>query len=88
MPPPGGFVSNLAKGGTAVIKPLSARQEKVIGELGNFLKLVGVFFAGADLIGDKVSEVNITSPTGILAFKKLTGQDLAPLFWEKFEAQL
>jgi glutathione synthase len=41
------------------------------------LKKTGILFAGVDLIGSKVSEINVTSPTGFLSFEKLTGKNLA-----------
>lgn len=71
MPKEGGFVSNLAQGGSAVLSPLSPREVLVTEKLGRFLKATGIAFAGADLIGHLVSEVNLTSPTGLMALEKL-----------------
>lgn len=77
MPKEGGFISNLAQGGNAVASPLSGREEAVIARLGKFLKASGIALAGADLIGHLVSEVNITSPTGLMSLEKLEGKDYA-----------
>lgn len=73
VPKEGHFVSNLAQGGTAVVAPLSAREKSVIERTGKFLRRVGIFFAGADLIGHRLSEVNVTSPTGFRSLEKLQG---------------
>lgn len=77
VPPPGGFVANLAQGGSAEFRPLSKGQKAAGERVAKFLKKVGIVFAGVDLIGSKVSEVNITSPTGFLSFEKLSGINLS-----------
>jgi glutathione synthase len=77
VPPKGGFVSNLAQGGTGKMAPLSAKEKRTIGSLGKFLKKKGIFLAGADLIGHRVSEVNITSPTGLRTLQQLEGVNYA-----------
>lgn len=83
IPPEGKFISNLAAGGTAKKVKLTKTQTALMEKVGKFLKAKGIFFAGADLIGNLVSEVNITSPTGFRAFEKLYGEDLSvPLFKE------
>lgn len=80
VPKEGGFISNLAAGGTAKAVKLTAAQRKVMEKTGRFLKKAGIFFAGADLIGNYVSEVNITSPTGFVMYEKLFGVDLSEVF--------
>lgn len=65
VPKPGGYISNLAQGGSAVMKPLSPAEKAVAARLGKFLKAKKIILAGADFIGAKVSEVNVTSPTGL-----------------------
>lgn len=72
------FVSNLAQGGKAVLKEMSLSERESVSQLGHFLKSEAIDFAGADLIGNRVSEVNITCPTGLEAFEKLSGKKLAP----------
>ena len=75
MPRKGGFVSNLAQGGSAQKVPLSAMETEVLEKLGKFLKSVGIVFAGADVIDGRISEVNITSPTGLRSLEALEGND-------------
>lgn len=77
MPKPGGFVSNLAQGGSAQKQEPSAEEMKVIRKLEKWLQKVKIDFAGADLIGSQVNEVNITSPTGLSAYEMLYGQNLS-----------
>ncbi len=77
MPKPGGFISNLARGGSAKDEPLTTKEKKVIEKVGKFLKKTGIGFAGADFIGHRVSEINITSPTGVRALEKFDGRNLA-----------
>lgn len=75
VPKPGSFISNLAQGGSALARPLRLEEQRVLQKLGRFLKSVGIHLAGADVIGDKISEVNITSPTGIRAIESVEGRD-------------
>jgi len=73
IPAPGGFVSNLAQGGTAHASPLTPAEQAVVKKLGAFLKSTGFVLAGADLMGARVSEVNVTSPTGLVSLANLDG---------------
>ncbi len=75
VPKEGSFISNLAQGGTAVSRPLTPREGESIQRVEKFLTAAGIHFAGADLIGHWVSEVNITSPTGLRSLEKLDGTD-------------
>jgi len=77
MPKPGDFISNLALGGTGKSHPLNAKERKVVDKVAKFLKEIGIGFAGADLIGHRVSEINITSPTGLRKLHQLEGRNLA-----------
>lgn len=76
VPKPGQYISNIAQGGTAKVVPLSAGQKKVLERTGKFLKKLGVTLAGIDLIGTKISEINITSPTGTRLYQQLTGKNI------------
>jgi len=87
-PPEGGFVSNLAAGGYAEDLPMTESERAAADALGKFLESVGIAFAGADLIGDKVSEVNITSPTGLMSVEKLSKTNCAALFWDELAKRL
>lgn len=73
VPSPGGFVSNLAQGGKAESRPLRAVEKRVLERLGKFLRKAGIVLAGADLIGAYISEVNVTSPTGLRSLELLDG---------------
>lgn len=84
-PAEGGFVSNLAQGGSAISLPLEGPEQEVLERLGKFLAHVGIDFAGADLIGTKISEVNITSPTGIRNLLKLENRDISGAIWDHVE---
>ncbi len=64
-PPKGDFIANLANGGTYEIKPLKKKYLPNIEKIASFLNYHGIFFAGIDMIGDYITEINITSPTGI-----------------------
>lgn len=78
MPKAGDYVSNIAHGGSGKMAPMTAAQRAVAERLGRFLKKVGIAFAGADMIGKRISEVNVTSPTGIRTLAEISGIDLAP----------
>lgn len=77
MPPRGGFVSNLAQGGTSVLMPLTAKEKKILPKISKFLRALKIDLAGIDLIGGKLNEINITSPTGLAALMDLGGPDLS-----------
>ena len=62
IPPDGGFLTNPALGGHLRPTKLSAREKKLCADLTPFLRKNKIFFAGIDLIGEKLTEVNITSP--------------------------
>jgi glutathione synthase len=65
--------SNLRVGGRAVAAGVDAEEQKIIDALGPQLRADGLFFVGIDLIGGKLTEVNVTSPTGIQAMTRLDG---------------
>jgi glutathione synthase len=64
---------NLHVGGAAVRSPLSARERQICDEVGAFCKKVGLYFVGIDVIGGLLTEVNITSPTGVQEANRLEG---------------
>ncbi len=77
LPKDGDFRSNLALGGKAEATVLSRREKEICEELGSALKREGLFFVGIDVIGGMLSEINVTSPTGIREVEKLTNEPLA-----------
>lgn len=66
IPKPGETRGNLAAGGTGVVHPLSARDQAIAQAVGPVLKQHGLFLVGLDVIGDYLTEVNVTSPTGMV----------------------
>lgn len=86
LPPKGGFVSNLARGGSAHREPIPAGQEKLAKKVGKWMGALGIEFAGADFIGNRVSEINITSPTGLRSLETLEGSDGADALIGAWEA--
>lgn len=85
LPRAGSVVANLAQGGTAVLRESSARLQEIYASLGSFLKNSGIFLAGADFIGEQLSEVNITAPTGFASLHQLNGIDLGKIYVERVE---
>ncbi|MFZ4541712.1 MAG: glutathione synthase [Rickettsiales bacterium] len=78
--------ANMRVGGTPVKAELNAHQQHICDTLSPFLKQRGLMLAGIDLIGDFLTEINVTSPTGLRAAQKLYGLNLAATFWEAVEA--
>lgn len=77
IPAPGEFRGNLAAGGTGVGLPLTKRDRWICGEVGPTLKERGLVFVGLDVIGDHLTEINVTSPTCIRELDKLYGLNIA-----------
>ncbi len=82
----GEFRSNLAVGGYAEATTLTAREEEICVVLGPELKRRGLVFVGIDVIGGEwLTEINVTSPTGILAIDRFNGTDTPALIWDAIE---
>ncbi|BAU50034.1 glutathione synthetase [Sulfurifustis variabilis] len=77
IPAPGEFRGNLAAGGTGVGAPLSERDRWICGQVAPALKERGLLFVGLDVIGDYLTEINVTSPTCIRELDKLYGLNIA-----------
>lgn len=86
VPSAGQIRSNLAVGGRAEAVDLTARDRELCGIIGPELKRRGLMFVGIDVIGDYLTEINVTSPTGAVALKRFTGVDATVLLWERVEA--
>ena len=86
VPQKGQIRSNLAVGGRAEAVELTARDHEICATIGPELKARGLMFVGIDVIGDWLTEINVTSPTGAMALKVLTGLDISERFWERVEA--
>src|SRR6201987_3142495 len=86
VPAPDDLRSNMVRGGAAQATELSAREREICATLGPGLRERGLLFTGIDVIGDYLTEINVTSPTGIRAIRKLGGPDIAAMIWDKIEA--
>jgi glutathione synthase len=78
--------ANLHVGGSAVQAPLTDRDLEIVARVGPFLKEQGLFFVGIDVIGDKLTEINVTSPTGIQEINALDNTRLEAVFIDRIEA--
>ncbi len=80
--------SNLHVGGTAAPVELTDRDREICARLGPELKKRGLLFAGIDVIGPYLTEINVTSPTGIRQVKAFGGPDIAVLIWDAIERKV
>lgn len=85
VPGPGEIRSNLAAGGTAHPTELTEREREICAALGPELKRRGLLFVGIDVIGGMLTEINVTSPTGIVALDRFNGMNTASLIWDAIE---
>ena len=76
VPRPGELRANFASGGSAAAAPLTARDREICRRLAPSLEELGLWFVGIDVIGGKLTEVNVTSPTGLVEIDALSGQSL------------
>jgi len=88
VPQKGESRSNLHVGGKAEAASLTKREEEICAALGPELKARGLIFTGIDVIGDCLTEINVTSPTGIQEIKRFGGADIAGLIWDAIEARV
>jgi len=79
---------NLAVGGKGVAQPLSARDREIAEALGPVLAARGLLLVGLDVIGDSLTEINVTSPTGFQEIMQQSGFDVAGMFIDALERQL
>jgi glutathione synthase len=77
--------SNMVRGGAPKETQLTAREQEICKRLGPVMRERGMIFVGLDVIGDQLTEINVTSPTGIRAVKNLGGPDAAVMVWDKIE---
>jgi glutathione synthase len=89
LPGEGEIRSNLAVGGKAAKTDLTPEEKEICAALGPELKRRGLLFVGIDVIGGKwLTEINVTSPTGIVAIDNFNGTDTPALLWDAIEARL
>ncbi|MGO7684605.1 glutathione synthase [Rhizobium ruizarguesonis] len=77
--------SNMHVGGRAEATELTAREQEICARIGPALRERGFLLVGIDVIGDYMTEINVTSPTGIREVKKFGGADIAALLWDAIE---
>ncbi|MGO6728841.1 glutathione synthase [Rhizobium ruizarguesonis] len=77
--------SNMHVGGRAEATELTAREQEICTRIGPALRERGFLLVGIDVIGDYMTEINVTSPTGIREVKKFGGADIAALLWDAIE---
>jgi glutathione synthase len=85
VPAEGDLRSNMVRGGSPKKTDLSAREREICDRLGPELKKRGLLFTGIDVIAGWLTEINVTSPTGIRAIKNLGGPDVAAMIWDAIE---
>ncbi|NNM76044.1 glutathione synthase [Sphingomonas sp. ID1715] len=89
IPGEGEIRSNLAVGGKAAKTELTAREQEICAALAPELKRRGLLFVGIDVIGGEwLTEINVTSPTGIVAIDRFNGTDTAGLIWDAIERKV
>jgi glutathione synthase len=86
VPAEGQVRSNLARGGRAEAVELTARDLELCAIIGPELRRRGLLFVGIDVIGDYLTEINVTSPTGAQQLKRFGGADAAAALWDRIEA--
>ncbi|TMJ40332.1 MAG: glutathione synthase [Alphaproteobacteria bacterium] len=79
--------SNMHVGGRPEPTELTKREREICDRLGPDFKKRGLIFVGIDVIGDYLTEINVTSPTGIRQVKKFGGPDIAALIWDAIEVK-
>jgi glutathione synthase len=87
VPAAGQIRSNLAVGGRADAVELTARDRELCAIIGPQLRARGLLFVGVDVIGDYLTEINVTSPTGARALQRLSGIDAISALWDVIEAK-
>jgi glutathione synthase len=88
MPKLGETRANLAAGGRGVAQPLSARDREIAEAVGPVLAARGLLLVGLDVIGDHLTEVNVTSPTCFREIQDQTGFDVSGMFLDALERRV
>lgn len=88
IPAAGESRGNLAAGGRGEVRDLGPAEAAIAAEVGPWLREQGVWFAGLDVIGDKLTEINVTSPTCVREIENADGSNIASALWDAFEQPL
>jgi len=87
VPKPGELRGNLAAGGTGIARPLSLRDREIADTLAPVLWSRGLMIVGLDIIGDSLTEINVTSPTCFVEIFEQTGYDVAAMVIDVLERE-
>ena len=87
VPAEGEARSNMHVGGRAEAVEMTARDREICARIGPVLREQGLIFVGIDVIGDYLTEINVTSPTGLQEVARFGGLDLAAAIWDVIEAK-
>jgi glutathione synthase len=85
VPAPDDLRSNMVRGGSPAATDLTPREREICARLGPSLRERGLIFVGIDVIDGNLTEINVTSPTGIRAIRNLGGPDVAAMIWDCIE---
>jgi glutathione synthase len=85
IPSEGEARSNMHVGGRPELSELTEREREICAVIGPTLKQLDMIFVGIDVIGGYLTEINVTSPTGIREIKRFGGPDIAPMIWDAVE---
>jgi glutathione synthase len=88
VPAKGDIRSNMVRGGAASATEFTPREKEICETIGPELKRRGLLLVGIDVIDGHLTEINVTSPTGIRAIRRLGGPDLAVSVWDAIDARL
>lgn len=88
VPAQGEARSNMHVGGRPEKTSLTPREQEICRRLGPELRKRGLIFTGIDVIGDYITEINVTSPTGIWEIRRFDGTDIAALIWNAIETRV
>jgi len=88
VPAKGETRSNMHVGGRAEAIEMSERDQEICDRIGPALSERGLVFVGIDVIGDYLTEINVTSPTGVQEVRRFGGADISALFWDWVEGRL
>ena len=80
--------SNMVRGGAAQATELTDREREICATLGPALRARGLLFVGIDVIDGNLTEINVTSPTGIRIIRRLGGPDIAAMIWDRVAAKV
>ena len=88
VPAEGEARSNMHVGGRPERSPLTKRDREICDAIGPMLREKGLLFVGIDVIGDFLTEINVTSPTGLQEIARFDGTDLSAVIWDRIEAKV